>query len=390
MRRLIPPPPPPRPNNNTRRRAPSPAPEPRGFPAPPARNQTNNSNNNNEQQAQQSLHSQQVNAPTVHTMQQSPSEWLLKVKRPRHPNQNPHSNNHQYAPTILEILVTSDMTSEILSNCLEQVCGTHDNGHSIHGLFVDPSGPFVSLGQLLSAPQQWRHTIFCLYPSIRPPRPVAPPTLWYHEPAVVAAMIVSGTILIMSVVAEWRYGLFSQTVAWLERVLWSPHAQPWDEVLYGYWVSVHHVTMELPLQELYRFGPSWLGGWEGDSLPHICRRITFHGDRVFWERNYTECQALFENKQKAFVRFALPMVYGVVFIGSILAIRFISGALYQMYLDRVFAERRRQPPPDMVETYRAFQVILRQIREALVQDPRGRPPPSNGMNDNNYGRRKRQ
>jgi len=50
-----------------------------------------------------------------------------------------------------------------------------------------------------------------------------------------------------------------------------------------------NVFVEFPLKELYRHGPSFLG-LEGDSLPRICARITYHGDPEFWSLNMGEYQ----------------------------------------------------------------------------------------------------
>ena len=119
---------------------------------------------------------------------------------------------------------------------------------------------------------------------------------------------------------------------------------------------VFETLINLPLREIYRYGPSVIG-WEGASLPAICARITYHGDEAFWARNLVECQRIFSLKEEAWLRFTRPLVYCG---GAILAIQVVR------MLVREHALQRRQPlDRDMVETYQAFQIMMRQLKRSL-------------------------
>lgn len=112
------------------------------------------------------------------------------------------------------------------------------------------------------------------------------------------------------------------------------------------------LLIEHPLSHLYHYGPWYLGFWEGEPLPTICARLTYHGDASFWYRNLTECQVIFDSKRTAWLQVARPITYvavvGMCFYALLITIR----------------EWRRPPPMnrDMVDLYRAFNVILGQIQ----------------------------
>mmetsp|Transcript_11244 Transcript_11244/g.23601 ORF Transcript_11244/g.23601 Transcript_11244/m.23601 type:complete len:216 (+) Transcript_11244:2-649(+) len=74
--------------------------------------------------------------------------------------------------------------------------------------------------------------------------------------------------------------LLEKTIEKSQQILESAIAVPYH---------LSNVFVEFPLKELYRHGPSFLG-LEGDSLPRICARITYHGDPEFWSLNMGEYQ----------------------------------------------------------------------------------------------------
>jgi len=135
--------------------------------------------------------------------------------------------------------------------------------------------------------------------------------------------------------------------------------------------SLYDTSIQLPLQELYRYGP-WFIGWEGAALPTICARITYYGDAEFWRRNYQECSEIYQAKEEAFLRVARPTMYAMV----ALVLLWLLAQLLRHW--RQVARYRHQraasmaPPPEMVDTYRAIQVLLRQVRKGLEPE---QPPP---------------
>jgi len=121
-----------------------------------------------------------------------------------------------------------------------------------------------------------------------------------------------------------------------------------------------------PLREFYRHAPSLLGGWEGQPLPRICSKITYHvyGDEGFWRRNAEECQVLYRAKEEAWLRIAQPVAGAVILFCIVVVVRFLLVEIF-----------RPPPPPkrdpavvaqerEMFETYRAMQTLVRQLSRA--------------------------
>lgn len=116
------------------------------------------------------------------------------------------------------------------------------------------------------------------------------------------------------------------------------------------------ILIELPLREVYRHGPS-IVGWEGEPLPRICSRITYHGDESFWTRNIDECERIYRSRELAAMQIRKPIVIGFLVLVSFYMIRSIMEARALRMRERV--------DPNMVETYRAIQMLTRQLRRAL-------------------------
>lgn len=234
------------------------------------------------------------------------------------------------------------MTAATLSACLQQVAGDED----VVGLYVDRSPPalFVTLEHIVSNPEVSSKEVYSLKPRPRPPPEESPwPSVW----------VILGVLL--AIVAVYYHELMLHSMASL-------------------WSFLFHSMIEAPLREFYRYGPRFVG-WEGESLPRICASITYHGDVVFWRQNLAECERIYAAKEEAWLRMARPGVYVVLMFALVFVVR--------MILQEVLGKHHPPGPPtdrDMVETYRAFQVLLRQIRRAIQapqhhrHDERQRPP----------------
>lgn len=125
-----------------------------------------------------------------------------------------------------------------------------------------------------------------------------------------------------------------------------------------------YLIFDMPLRELYRYGPHMVGGWEGIDLPDICTRITYHGDRMFWMRNLSDCQTIYNNKEEAFVRVLRPLLYIVLLVGTFLTIR---------HLIAVYAENKRDRTDRAVlETYHAFSTLVKLANRQMDRQMGGR------------------
>mmetsp|Transcript_29024 Transcript_29024/g.59175 ORF Transcript_29024/g.59175 Transcript_29024/m.59175 type:complete len:286 (-) Transcript_29024:80-937(-) len=141
--------------------------------------------------------------------------------------------------------------------------------------------------------------------------------------------------------------LLEKTIEKSQQILESAIAVPYH---------LSNVFVEFPLKELYRHGPSFLG-WEGDSLPRICARITYHGDPEFWSLNMDEYQRVYDSKEAAALHFWKPVLMLIWAIGVLYMVRsiFATWAL----------RRRERLDPDIVETYQAIRMLFRQFRRAM-------------------------
>lgn len=115
------------------------------------------------------------------------------------------------------------------------------------------------------------------------------------------------------------------------------------------------VLIELPLRELYRHGPSMIG-WEGEPLARICARVTYHGDEDFWSRNMVECERIYASKESAAMQVRKPLLVVLV----------IAGLFYmaKSIVEARALRRREQLDPNMVETFRAINMLVKQLRRA--------------------------
>lgn len=80
------------------------------------------------------------------------------------------------------------------------------------------------------------------------------------------------------------------------------------------------------------------------------------GDDNFWTRNMDECIRIYQEKEKSAIQIRKPIVYLAAIYVLILLIRSLIQA---------WAYRRRQVDPDMLETFQAFNMLMRQIRRGL-------------------------
>lgn len=121
-------------------------------------------------------------------------------------------------------------------------------------------------------------------------------------------------------------------------------------------IQILESFIDYPLKELYRNGPAIIG-WEGQSLALICAQVTHMGDESFWSRNMAECEKIYATKERAALYFRRPLVFIVLFYILFLVVRSLVHA-------RAVREQNR-PPPEMVEIYRTFKMVMKVIQRGM-------------------------
>jgi hypothetical protein len=277
------------------------------------------------------------------------------------------------------------MTSATLASCIQQATTHHSYflGDPPVGLFDVASGVFVSLDYLLAAtatstadPNREsmedkerdliQNSTYTLYWAPPPPPPIHIP--WYHHVEIWIAILVPLLAIVM---------YFQAASLWY----WCHSVS----------TAVYRWTIELPLQELYRHGP-WMVGWEGESLPRICARITYHGDAAFWSRNLEECERIYDAKEEAFLRIARPSVYIVLVVLVMLFARWLVAEALHVWADRdrrraaAYRQRHHGMDADMMETYRAWQTLMRQLQRAVTPPHKSESVPPAQQAEQSSGR----
>ena len=249
--------------------------------------------------------------------------WKLMVR-----TEPTKTNSHR---DLVRIWITPNMSPKTLAECIKQTCGIDNDLRDwvIAGLFREPDCLFVSLHDIIEE-RDYKNVYALSYPHIQTPKPKP----WLTK-------TVMSLIGVGGLVALWRFGPIA--LAYLHR--WSG--------------SFFEVFVNLPLRELYRYGPNMVG-WEGASLPSVCARITYHGDEDFWKRNMAECQQIFDSKEEAMLRMARPVLYLFTMVLGFWVARLLVRE-HAVSLRRM----TKKPDRDMVETYQAFNVIFKQMSRAM-------------------------
>lgn len=245
-----------------------------------------------------------------------PSDWILKVRRP---------NTNQ-----LRMIHVSPRTMDVasLSVCVQQALDLPPGmDAAVVGLWCEPTSTFLSLQHILSlqdpTEQSHVHSLYLL-------REKMPQKTWWQ---LLMEYMTSNRILV-ALVAMYLYFRWDYVI----------------QVLLACIAFISNTVVNQSLTGLYRYGPRWLGFWEGERLEDICSRITYHGDAVFWRRNMMDCEHIYATKLNAFLQLVRPGIY----IGT--------AALAVYALIKIL---RRPPAPvnhDAIALHHAFQTIARQFQ----------------------------
>jgi hypothetical protein len=275
-----------------------------------------------------------------------PAPWVLTVRPPRR-------TSGPYLPGMIQIEITPNTTTtQVLANCLNHAL--RDSSIVPAGLFVEDAGIFRSLQDILNG--QTPQYVYTLYLEEPPPKPQrAPGSTW------VQTMLSSLTPVACLGLVYYYYEHITQTAS-DSLVLITQTAS--DGLL-----RIYEATMHEPLTYMYRYGPWFLGGWsvtpgykssEQSELANICARLTEYGDSTFWSRNLEDCQRIYSAKEEAYIRVAQPVLYFVVALIILASVRF---CIWEMHRIRAMhAQQQRPMDRDMVETFRAMQILMQQAK----------------------------
>lgn len=237
------------------------------------------------------------------------------------------------------------------------------------GLFGYHNGMFVSLEHLLSCsnetmPGEDAKTLQQQVYSLSVPEERKHDKIpWWENPQIILGVLAM-VLGILWLQQHLVLGLISGIPMALETV--------WDYLMY-FLPRMYHGLVTRPLQDTYRYGPSFMGGWEGASLTNICARMTY-GDEEFWKRNLQDCENMYEAKESAFLFVGRPLVFLVLLLALVWIVK-------QWLWYHELQQRDRYQDRDMVQTYRAMQVLFRQLSRMAGTTDRGHRHQARDYND---------
>jgi len=228
----------------------------------------------------------------------------------------------------------------------------------IAGMFRERDSVFIPLSVICADPTAFVGDVLSIK---RPPplrrRPKSPMNKVPRPRSIFFTFIEIFGVLIVTFVSwlaysraaevDWDYAL-EEAVIRMERVVLHIMNSP-------FWLF--DSLIQYPLKELYRHGPSIIG-WEGETLPRICAQITYHGDEAFWSRNMDECERIYQSKEAAAMQIRKPIAIGCMILIAFFMVKSIVEARARAL------QRQQRVDPNMVETYRAIHMLIRQLKRA--------------------------
>jgi len=230
-------------------------------------------------------------------------------------------------------------------------------------MFRESDRAFVPLSIIYSDPTSFVGEVLCLK---RPPLPIPKrpshvrqtngTTAALRQRSVFITFLEWMGIFVVALTSWYVYGA-SRRIDW-EDVMNNAldEMESWVFSVINFPFKVFDILIEVPLREVYRHGPS-IVGWESEPLPRICARITYHGDESFWTRNIDECERIYQSKELAAMQIRKPIVIGFL----MLVLFYMTKSIVEARALRM----RERVDPNMVETYRAIQMLTRQLRRAV-------------------------
>jgi hypothetical protein len=344
---------------------------------------TNNSNNNKRTNTK---HQQQQQAPPSYTdgeivriliptngfaSERQLAECLSQAGETTTINDEDHNSFTTTTATTLNDDESWDSMDEYYDYMQQRDYSSNRNPHQrgvVAGMFRESDRVFIPLSVIYSNPLKFVGEVLSLK---RPPPPVTQhrPAAASHSPERSAVMPPSSTqrsifiqflemfgILIVVLASWWSYSA-ARAVDWdhfLDVMVTKFEVFVWGIISTPFWLF--DVLVEFPLRELYRYGPSVVG-WEGEALPRICAQVTYTGDEGFWSRNIEECERIYRAKEDAAMQVRKPLF--------VLFIIVIVWYMVKSIVEARALRRRERIDPNMVETFRAINMLSRQLRRAM-------------------------
>ncbi|KAK1745255.1 hypothetical protein QTG54_004546 [Skeletonema marinoi] len=230
----------------------------------------------------------------------------------------------------------------------------------VAGMFRESDRAFIPLSVIYSNPISFVGDVLSLK---RPPPPVKRRTVHSATTPVVKPQrsifiqFLEFVGIVAVAIVSWRLYSAASCVDWdhfFDAMVTKFEVFVWNVVSLPFWLF--DVLVEFPLRELYRYGPS-IVGWEGEPLPRICSQITYTGDEGFWSRNIEECERIYRAKEDAAMLFRKPLLVSVIVVVVFYMVKSIVAARA--------LRRRERIDPNMLETFRAINMLSRQLRRAM-------------------------
>ena len=181
-------------------------------------------------------------------------------------------------------------------------------------MFREKDRVFIPLSVIYSNPTSFVDDVLCLK---LPPLP--------KGRSIFITFLELICIAIVGVASWWMNGA-AQLADWdymIDEVLYRTERCFFAIMNFPFWLFDR--IIEFPLREIYRHGPSIIG-WEGEPLPRICARITYHGDEAFWSRNLEECEQLYYAQESAAMQVRRPIVIGFFILALFYIVKSIVAA----------------------------------------------------------------
>ena len=232
---------------------------------------------------------------------------------------------------------------------------------NVAGMFRESDRVFIPLSVIYSNPISFVGDVLSLKSppppmKLRPMSSKTPNDVKPKQRSIFAQFLEIVGIIAVTIVSWWSYSAAGR-VDWgefYEATITKFEVFVWNVISLPFWLF--DVLVEFPLRELYRYGPSVVG-WEGEPLPRICAQITYTGDEGFWSRNIEECERIYKAKEDAAMLFRKPLLVSVIVVTVFYMIKSIVEARA--------LRRRERIDPNMVETFRAMNMLCRQLRRAM-------------------------
>ncbi len=188
----------------------------------------------------------------------------------------------------------SEMSAAIHS-CFQLHLKPNQLPTAVHGVFLQEQKNLITFhpfSHIAAFPDMYQQHVYHLVdPTPKVPKPTLQHQIQGYLPWIAKALLV--------VIVLYTLGFLQTIVALIKETL----------------IGLFTVAIELPLKQLYRYGPSVslfsfgeFGFWQGRTLPQICSRMT-QQDASFWARNIEECKDIYKAKEFAFVMMIQTIAY---------------------------------------------------------------------------------